>query len=418
MTEEKIEQEIEEYKNRILRVEYDVDPATLNPNPYNYKLHQKPQIETMEEVFGELGVIDAVMASEKTRNVIDGHMRTEMFLEKGQLIPLVIWLDLENEEEERRAIILFNEVGKLARIDRGALEKILNDTRMREEKTRALAERLARKKKIDVKVDKDTGEIEAVAQKNDGDKDEMDALFEKLIDKWDVDKHSVWKFGDDVVIIKGDSHTKEIDEIIKEYSPDCILTDPPYGIDVVGSDGRIGLAKHFGDVLGDTEPFDPKYILQWQLPSIVWGANFFSSKMPDFPRILVWHKKGVGNESNDFADVEIAWCSEEGSARSFDHVWRGAARASERNIPRLHPTQKPIALMQWCIDEFLLQDKEGKNRKMILDMYCGSGTTAIASLKFRSIGAICVDKDPRYIAATIERIYNFLKMERKPEVVK
>jgi len=417
MTDETKVEEIEQYKSRIVGVEENVDPATINPNPYNFKLHQKPQIETMHGVFSELGVIDGIKVSIKTRNVIDGHMRAKMFLEAGQLIPLVIWLDLEDEEEERRAIILFDEVGDMARVDRSLLEKILNETRMKDEKLRQLAERMAKKKKIDVKIDDETGEIEAEAQKNDGDKDEMDAMFEALIEKWEVREHFIWSF-DDIIVIKGDSHLQEIIDIIKTFKPDCQLTDPPYGIDVVGSDGRIGLAKHFGDVLGDTEPFDPKYILDWGLPSVIWGANFFSSKMPDFPRILIWNKKGEGNESNDFADAEIAWCSEAGSARIFDHVWRGAARASERGIPRMHPTQKPIALMEWCIDEFLLQDKEGNNRKMILDMYCGAGTTAIASIAFKSIGAICVDKDERYIAATLERIYNKFRQKKEPEVLK
>ena len=116
-------------------------------------------------------------------------------------------------------------------------------------------------------------------------------------------------------------------------------------------------------------------------------------------------------------DVEIAWCSEAGAAKSFEHTWRGAARASERNIPRWHPTQKPIVLFEWCIDEYLLQDKDGNKRKMILDLYGGAGTTLIAAHKFKSIGAICVEKDPRYVAATLERFYNFLRRKEEPEVI-
>ena len=152
-----------------------------------------------------------------------------------------------------------------------------------------------------------------------------------------------------------------------EFKPDCILTDPPYGIDVVGSDGRIGLAKHFGDVGGDTAPFKANHILDYDLPSIIWGANHFSSQLPDFPRMLVWNKRGEGNKPNDFADAEIAWCSEKGVIRTFDHVWRGAARASEREVARMHPTQKPILVFEWCLEFF-------PNYHMPLDMYCGSGT--------------------------------------------
>lgn len=413
-----IEKEFEKYQSRIVEVEYDVDPKTLNPNPYNFKLHQQPQKDTMEDVFSELGVIDGIKASIKTRNVIDGHMRTQMFLEKKQNIPLVIWLDLDDEEEERKAIILFDEVGDLARINRDMLAKILSETRLQEQKTRELAERMAKKKHIDIDIDKATGVIDAVAKKDDGDKEEIDNMFDNLIEKWDVENHFIWRFGEDLYVIKGDAHSKEIKDVIKSYNPDCILTDPPYGIDVVGSDGRIGLAKHFGDIEGDTEPFDPEHILEYNLPSIIWGANHFSSKLPDFPQLLVWNKKGVGNQSNDFADAEIAWCSEKGVVRIFDHVWRGAARASERNIPRVHPTQKPIALFEWCIENFLIVDREtDKKRKMILDLYGGSGTILIAAQKFNNFGGISVDRDKRYIAVTLERLFNSLQRKEKPKVI-
>ena len=117
-----LEKEIEHYQDRIVDIERNVDPKTLNPHPYNFRIHQKPQIDTMDDIMNEIGVIDGIKASVKTRNVIDGHMRTKMFIEKNQLIPLVIWLDLENEEEERRAILLFDEIGKMARTDRKVLK--------------------------------------------------------------------------------------------------------------------------------------------------------------------------------------------------------------------------------------------------------------------------------------------------------
>lgn len=413
---ENIKKEIEEYKNRIVGVERDVDPSTLNLNPYNFKIHQKPQMEVMDEILKEIGFIGAVLAVKKTRNVIDGHMRVQMYRQADQKIPLVVFLDFQTEEEEKEAILLFDEVGTMARKDRKMLEKIINDIELEDEKTRDLVRKLGKKKKIDVDFDEVTGKLNAEIQKDDGDREETEGMFDELVEKWDAEDHFIWGFENDLYIIKGDSTDKKIVDIVKTYKPDCILTDPPYGIDVVGSDGRIGLAKHFGDVLGDTQPFDPQDILEWRLPSIIWGADHFSSKMPDFPQMLIWYKKGCGNDPNDFADAEIAWHSQKGVVRVFDHVWRGAARASERGIPRLHPTQKPIALFEWCISDFLLKDEDGNKRKIVLDLYGGAGTILIACNNLR-IGGICVEREARYVAATIQRVYDLRGRKEKPKVI-
>lgn len=400
------------YRDRIVRVERNVDPNTLNPNPYNFRLHHKPQKETMDGVLKDIGFIGAIMASDKTRNVIDGHMRVDIYLKSNQLIPIVVFIDLEDEEEERRAILTFDQVGDMARTSREILKDVINNTIFNDEKARDLVEKFAKKKNIEIDLDNDTGKMIAEVQKDDGDKDEMTSMFERLIKKWDVNKNKAWAFSGNRIIIKGDCTDSEIIKLIKSFNPKFILTDPPYGLDIVGSDGRIGLAKNFGDIIGDTKPFSPESIMNWKLPSIIWGANNFSSKLPDFPQMLIWNKKGEGNESNDFADAEIAWHSEGGVIRIFDHVWRGAARASERGIDRIHPTQKPIALFDWCIEKFIRNTPEKKDTT-ILDLYGGSGTLLISAGR----DAICVEKDERYVAATIERVYNHLMRTEMPEVL-
>lgn len=45
----------------------------------------------------------------------------------------------------------------------------------------------------------------------------------------------------------------------------------------------------------------------------------------------------------------MAWLNTGGVARVFRHHWDGMMKASEQGIPWVHPTQKPIALMKWCI---------------------------------------------------------------------
>lgn len=191
---------------------------------------------------------------------------------------------------------------------------------------------------------------------------------------------------------------------------DCVLTDPPYGIDFVhgGNDnGGIGKGKYatkFAGVAihGDTMPFDPSPFLSLSVPTILWGANHYCSRLPDSPSWLVWDKRAASGHTNDFANCEIAWTNTKGVARVFRHHWDGMMRASERG-ERFHPTQKPIALMRFCIER--ITDAE-----VILDAYMGSGTTGVAAVQMgrKFIG---IEREPKYFAIACERISNAQRQE-------
>lgn len=183
-----------------------------------------------------------------------------------------------------------------------------------------------------------------------------------------------------------------------------MVTDPPYGVGFVhgGNDnsgiGKGAYATKFAGVAihGDDESFDPDFLLQVGCPLILWGGNHFADKLPPSPGWLVWDKRAASGHTNDFADCEIAWTSLDKVARVFRHHWDGMMKASERGIPREHPTQKPIALMNWCLG--LIPDA-----KVIADPYMGSGTTGVAAVQLqrRFVG---IEIDERYFAIACKRI--------------
>jgi site-specific DNA-methyltransferase (adenine-specific) len=192
---------------------------------------------------------------------------------------------------------------------------------------------------------------------------------------------------------------------------DAVVTDPPYGIgfchsgyDVKGIGGGKYRTK-FGKVriLGDDEPFDPRPILGYGTSAVFWGGNHYADKLPPSPNWLIWDKRCASGHSNNFADCEIAWASWKRPARVFRHHWDGMIKASERGIPRVHPTQKPIALMAWCIDQ--LPDPN----RIILDPFMGSGTTGVAAIQLgrRFIG---IEKDPAYFKMACKRIAEAVKI--------
>lgn len=186
----------------------------------------------------------------------------------------------------------------------------------------------------------------------------------------------------------------------------AVLTDPPYGIgyshggnDFGGNGLGCGWGSRFPDitVVGDDRPFDPAFILALDLPAVLWGANHYARRLPPSPCWLVWDKRAASKHSNDFADCELAWVSPQGGvARVFRHHWDGMMKASERGVPRVHPTQKPVALMRWCLD-FL--PGEG----LVLDPFMGSGTTGVACAQ-RGRPFIGIEIDAGYFDSACRRI--------------
>lgn len=178
--------------------------------------------------------------------------------------------------------------------------------------------------------------------------------------------------------------------------PALVLTDPPYGAKERtnrASNGR-GYSKQkqwpsrdHPPVIGDDKPFDPAPILELAPAVILWGANYYADKLPVSRCWLVWDKRN-GMTPNDNADCEIAWTNINAPARLFAHLWNGLCRASEVGQKVLHPTQKPVALMRWCLQRARLPPGA-----LVLDPYMGSGPIAQAckELGYRYIGIELVE---------------------------
>ncbi len=208
------------------------------------------------------------------------------------------------------------------------------------------------------------------------------------------------KFGEVYVIngkhklIVGDSF--DVDSI-KKHLPkiDCVITDPPYGIGYKSPSGS-GLTAR-GDykvINGDKTAFNPDVLFEYCDKVVTWGANHYANNLPNSAGWLVWDKRD-GDAINLNSDVELAWSNCIGSARMFHHKWNGMIKESEKNSKRVHPTQKPIELMAWCIDIVNAGDN-------ILDLFGGSGTTLIAC-ENRAKTCYIVENDTDYASVMIKR---------------
>jgi DNA modification methylase len=199
-------------------------------------------------------------------------------------------------------------------------------------------------------------------------------------------------------------------DILPTLGPvDAVVTDPPYGIfKNTGGDGKM-----FGK---PTIYSDDDKAAQWDLRPdsellsmvlsaaplwTVWGGNYMAKDLGDTKGLFVWNKL-TGN--NSYADGECAFTNKVGTLRIFTHQWCGAFKDSERGERAIHPTQKPVALMRWCIDH-------AKAAKTILDPFMGSGTTGVAcALTDRAF--IGIEREPSYFDIACRRIEEAYKQPR------
>ena len=172
---------------------------------------------------------------------------------------------------------------------------------------------------------------------------------------------------------------------------DAVVTDPPYGIGVNHNMGRRAgdVASDYLPAVWDKEPpsrahFDAMFACSSS--QIIWGANHFVDLIGKRSSCwLVWDK--MFSQEVSFASCELAWTSLDCVVRKF--VYSSARKDG------MHPTQKPVALMVWCLG-FVDGDT-------ILDPFMGSGTTGVACIRTgrRFIG---IELEPKYCAIARERM--------------
>lgn len=189
----------------------------------------------------------------------------------------------------------------------------------------------------------------------------------------------------------------EVLPMLSEHLIDLVLTDPPYGIDILGqmerkrSKSGHGWRDYGGGEWDRERPCARTFgwILATGRVVVIWGGNYFSDLLPPSMGWIFWDK---GQRDFTLADGELAWTNQAGALRAVT-----VHRSETVRDGKIHPTQKPVKLMAWCLE------KHSKPGDIVLDPFMGSGTTGIAALRMgrRFVG---IERDPGYFEVAARRL--------------
>jgi site-specific DNA-methyltransferase (adenine-specific) len=195
------------------------------------------------------------------------------------------------------------------------------------------------------------------------------------------------------------------DDLVTLYHGDCreilptiepvgaVVTDPPYGLGDRWAGG--------GGSVRSSWRFSPKEAQSWDgsvvdgveslvalAPEVViWGGNYY--RLPPSRCWLIWDKKQPDTWTT--GQAELAWTNLDRPVR----VFRFAQCELATEGPKVHPTQKPLNLMLWCL--------KWVKAPLIVDPFAGSGTTLVAA-KQMGRRAIGIEIDEKYCSLAAERL--------------
>jgi site-specific DNA-methyltransferase (adenine-specific) len=224
----------------------------------------------------------------------------------------------------------------------------------------------------------------------------------ELREKWGVELGQLWQLGEHRLICGDCTDRAVVEKVMGGEGIDLLLADPPYGkLKIFNAVGAVGNA---GDNLAKVKNYgayenEQEFVLSDMLQvvtydkAIIWGGNNFTDILPVTQSWLIWDKR-AGERTLFYADCEMAWSNLGITAKVFNYTWQGMIRAGERT-ERDHPTQKPVALYEWC-----LELAAGEN--VIYDPTLGSGSNLLAC---ENLSRHCraVEIDPGYVAVTLQR---------------
>jgi len=214
----------------------------------------------------------------------------------------------------------------------------------------------------------------------------------------------IYQLGNHRLMCGDSSSQNDIDLLLDGDRPDMIFTDPPYNIDYQGVSDKRDKIKN--DKMEDSAFVDfliqTLYGCETMYVCCSWHySHLFREALEKIGRkpkaMIVWNKVNPAQHLDKYFKQHeiIFYYGDYGGHKTL----RGDIWTIKRQKNTVHPTMKPVELI-----EIALEDNKGK--KVVFDMFGGSGSTMIACEK-QSRNARLMELEPKYCDVIVKRWEDF-----------
>ena len=389
-----------------------VDVATLVPNPKNPNTHPDNQIQLLGRIIRQTGWRQPITVSKRSGFIVKGHGRLAAALLEGVKEAPVDYQNYTNDAEEYADLVADNRIAELAEIDNKLLADIFADI-----DTGEIPMELTGFTEDEVE-----NLITAMSEALHNDLTEPDEVPElPEPDETITQKGDLWILGPHRVVCGDSTNEKDRELLLNGAQPQILLTDPPYcsgGFQESGrSSGSIGTKRHDANgkeievtIANDTlstrgyqqlmrsvlKNFEGTVVYaftdwrMWLYLYDVMEESGFGVK-----NMIVWNKKTPGMGMGWRTQHELVMFAHRTKPKWDNHKGYGNVIECTRSGNELHPTQKPVEILEKLLDN--TEWAEG-----VLDTFGGSGTTLIAA---ESVGqtAYLMEMEPRFVDVIVRR---------------
>ena len=389
-----------------------VDVAKLVPNPKNPNQHPDNQIQLLGRIIRQAGWRQPITVSKRSGFIVKGHGRLAAALLEGMKEAPVDYQNYTTEAEEYADLVADNRIAELAETDNKLLADIFAEI-----DTGEIPMELTGYTEDEVE-----GLVTALSEALHNDLNEPDEIPETPEPEETVtQKGDLWILGRHRVVCGDATSERDRELLLDGAHPEILLTDPPYcsgGFQESGKvTGSIGTKQADGQggyttptissdnlstrgyqvlmkaVLGAADVKVAYLFTDWRmwvyLFDLVEGSGLGVRNM------IVWNKKSPGMGNGWRAQHELVMFAHRTKPKWDNHKGYGNVLEATRSGNELHPTQKPVEILEKLLDN--TDWAEG-----VLDPFGGSGTTLIAA---ESAGqpAYLMEMEPRFVDVIVRR---------------
>lgn len=391
-----------------LQIEY-VSLDSIKPYDGNAKLHPQEQIDQIKCSIKLMGFDDPI-AIWKNGEIIEGHGRYLAAKQLGMDTVPIIRLDDLTDEQRRAYALIHNKLTMNSGFD-----------------TEILNVELAHIGEIDMEsfdFQIEPLDFDNLGSLEDGEESSIpsevveDDYEEELPEEPTAKPGDIYLLGRHRLMCGDSTKIEDVKRLVDGAEIDILVTDPPYNVEYEGktkdrltikndsmedSAFRRFLRDAFSSADAVLKPGGVFYI--WHADSE--GYNFRGAcKDIDWQvrQCLIWVKSVLVMGRQDYQwkhePCLYGWKSGAGHFWASDRKQTTTLNFDKPVRSEIHPTMKPIALFDYLIKN---SSKVGEN---VLDLFNGSGTTIMACEQ-NGRNAFCMELDPRYVDAAVNRWEQF-----------